>query len=107
MSDPFARTDTLDDTLLQAIVARLEARGRHPFFAKMLQEYLGAMPIDAAKTVLDMGCGTGVAARAIARRPGFAGRITGIDLSTALVEAAGRLAKEDGVASTSSSPTRS
>jgi SAM-dependent methyltransferase len=97
MSDPFASTDKLDETLLQAIVMRLEARGRHPFFMKMLQEYLDAMPIDAAKTVLDLGCGTGVAARAIARRPRFAGQIRGIDLSPALVETARRLAREEGV----------
>jgi ubiquinone/menaquinone biosynthesis C-methylase UbiE len=34
----------------------------------MLNDYLNAMQIDTAKTVLDLGCGTGVAARAIARR---------------------------------------
>jgi predicted TPR repeat methyltransferase len=32
----------------------------------MLQDYLDAMQIDRAKTVLDIGCGTGVATRAIA-----------------------------------------
>ena len=63
-SDPYAETDRLDDSLL---VTRLEARGRHPAFENMLIDYLNGMQIDAAKTVLDMGCGTGVAARAIAR----------------------------------------
>jgi SAM-dependent methyltransferase len=95
---PYAITDKLDDALLQVVVARLEARGKHPVFTKMLQDYLNVMQIDAAKTVLDMGCGTGVAAREIARRRGFSGRITGIDLSPHLVATAARLATEEGIA---------
>src|SRR3972149_4700379 len=96
--DPFAMTDQLDDATLQAVVARLEERGKHPVFARMMHEYLDAMHVDAAKTVLDMGCGTGVVARAIARRPGFSGRITGIDLSPSLAATATRLAGEEGIA---------
>ena len=91
-SDPYAATDKLDDSLLQVIVTRLEARGKHPLFEKMLQDYLDAMQIDTAKTVLDIGCGTGVAARAIARRRGFSGRVLGIDLSPALAQTAAQLA---------------
>jgi ubiquinone/menaquinone biosynthesis C-methylase UbiE len=97
-TDPYATTDRLDDTLIDVIVTRLEARGKHPAFARMLQDYLDAMGIDAAGTVLDLGCGTGVAARAIARRPGFSGRVTGIDLSPALVATAARLAAAEGLA---------
>ena len=69
--DPYATTDRLDDSLLQVIVTRLETRARHPQFEKMLCDYLDAMQIDKARTVLDMGCGTGVAARAIAPRALF------------------------------------
>lgn len=95
--DPYAMTDRLDDALIQVVVTRLEARGKHPVFARMLQDYLDAMRIDTAKTVLDMGCGTGVAARAIARRRGFSGRITGIDLSASLAATAQRLSAEEGI----------
>lgn len=95
--DVYRITDKLDDPTLNVVVTRLEARGKHPRFIAMMDQYLQAMDIDAAKTVLDMGCGTGVAARAIARRKGFAGRITAIDLSSYLVTAAGRLAEEEGV----------
>ncbi len=63
----------------------------------MLREYLDAMDIYSANTVLDMGCGTGVAARTIARRANFSGRVTGIDLSPYLVKAAKRLADEEGL----------
>ena len=42
-NDPYAETDRLDDSLLQVIVTRLETRGRHPAFEKMLTDYLNAM----------------------------------------------------------------
>ena len=97
-TDPYGKTDRLDETSLEVIVARLEARGKHPFFDRMMREYLDAMEIDAAETVLDMGCGTGVASRAIARRPDFTGTVLGIDLGPFLVETAIRLAGEEGLA---------
>ena len=96
--DPFGRTDRLDDGTLAALVERFESRGRHPRFAAMLDQYLDAMGVEQAQRVLDMGCGTGLAARAIARRAGFSGTVTGIDLSPYLVEAAQRLAGEEGIA---------
>jgi ubiquinone/menaquinone biosynthesis C-methylase UbiE len=95
--DPFSVTDKLDEALLQVMVRRLEARGNHALFAKMLHEYLDTMNIGAAKAVLDMGCGTGVAARVIARWPGFVGRVTGTDLSPYLVAAAEHLAAAEGL----------
>jgi SAM-dependent methyltransferase len=96
--DPFGRTDNLDHDMLEALVLRFEARGKHPFFSKMLQEYLDAMYIDEAGLVLDMGCGTGLAARAIVHRPQFSGKVTGVDLSLHLIAAAERLADEEGIA---------
>lgn len=97
-NDPYAATDKLDESLLQVIVTRLETRGKHPLFEKMLQDYLDAMQIDAAKTVLDIGCGSGVAARAVARRRDFSGCVLGIDLSPALVQRAAQLAADEGLA---------
>jgi ubiquinone/menaquinone biosynthesis C-methylase UbiE len=95
--DVYRITNQLDDATLDVVVARLEARGKHPRFAEMLREYVDAMGIDAVRSVLDLGCGTGVAARAIARRPGFSGRVIGIDRSPHLIDAAVRLAHEDKV----------
>ncbi len=95
--DPFRITDKLDDNLLDIMAKRLEVRGVHPFFQQALADYLDAMGIDAAGTVLDLGCGTGVATRAIARRPKFAGKITGIDLSPYLAQQAQRLAAAEGL----------
>lgn len=96
-NDPFGKTDKLDEGALAALAERFEARGRHPLFASMLTEYLDAMDVDAAAKVLDLGCGTGLAARAVARRPGFAGRVTGVDLSPTLVSAAQRMARDEGL----------
>jgi predicted TPR repeat methyltransferase len=67
-SDPYAATDRLDESLLQVVATRLEARGKHPLFDRMLGDYLDAMQIDTSQRAPDLGCGTGVAARAIARR---------------------------------------
>jgi ubiquinone/menaquinone biosynthesis C-methylase UbiE len=93
-ADPYGRTDQLDESLLEVLVTRLEARGQHPYFEKMLAEYLDVMPLETAETVLDMGCGTGVASRALARRPEFTGKVQGIDFSPYLITVATRLAAE-------------
>ena len=96
-SDPYAATDRLDESLLQVVATRLEARGKHPLFDRMLRDYLDAMQIDTSQRVLDLGCGTGVAARAIARRGAFSGRVLGIDISSVLAQAAAQLAEDEGL----------
>jgi ubiquinone/menaquinone biosynthesis C-methylase UbiE len=95
--DVYRITDKLDEPTLDVVVTRLEARGKHPRFIAMMAQYLDAMDVDSAKTVLDVGCGTGVAARAIAQRSRFAGHITGVDVSSYLIAAAERLAESEGV----------
>ena len=58
-ADVYRITDKLDDLTLDVLVTRLEARGKHPHFMRVMQEYLDVMRIDSAATVLDLGCGTG------------------------------------------------
>jgi len=96
--DPFRLTDRLEPAALEVMATRLEARGRQPGFVQPLADYLEAMAIDHRAEVLDLGCGTGIAARVIARRPGFRGRVHGIDLSPHLVAEATRLAEAEGLA---------
>jgi ubiquinone/menaquinone biosynthesis C-methylase UbiE len=95
--DPFRVTNQLDPSVLEVIAHRLEARGRHPSFAKPLGDYLDRMAIDTRSDVLDLGCGTGIAGRAIASRPDFKGSVLGIDLSDHLVDTATRLAGSEGL----------
>ncbi len=97
-TDPWNATDSQEDAVLDVMIDRLEMRGTYPPFVSMLNDYLDRMEIDSAGTVLDLGCGTGIASRVIAQRPGFSGGLTGIDLSAYLVEAAKKLAERDGVA---------
>lgn len=96
-TDPWSRTNELDQSLVDAIVTRLEIRGKYPPFQNMLREYLEAMKIDAKQVVLDLGSGSGFVARAIAARGGFSGEVLGVDLSPELVAAAARLAEGEGL----------
>ena len=95
--DMYRITDRLDDDTLAALVARLPSRGKHPRFAEMMSDYFSAMQVHSAKRVLDLGCGTGVATRAIAGAPGFSGHVTGIDVSPYLTAEAQRLAAQEGL----------
>lgn len=96
--DVYRVTAELDDPTLDVMIARLETRGRQPRFVQMMREYLDAMAIVRAGSVLDLGCGTGVVSRAIAALEGFAGRVLGIDISPYLVAAAERFAQQEGIA---------
>lgn len=94
--DAYAMTDKLNPAVLDVIITRLEARGKHPRFQQMLHDYFSAMHLDAMQCVLDLGCGTGVAARALAQHPSFTGQLTGIDVSPYLIAAAQRFSEEAG-----------
>ncbi len=96
--DMYRITAQLDDPTLDILVQRLEVRGRQPRFRQMMRDYLDAMDIDAARSVLDVGCGTGVVSRAIAQRSGFRGLVTGIDVSAHLVAAGNRFVRDEGLA---------
>ncbi len=96
--DVYAMTDKLNQAVLDVIITRLEARGKHAQFQQMMHDYFSAMNIDARQSVLDLGCGTGVAARAIAQHPSFTGKLTAIDVSPYLIAAAQRFSEGEGTA---------
>jgi ubiquinone/menaquinone biosynthesis C-methylase UbiE len=87
-----------DRATLERFAERLEFRGTDPTFVAYREAYLAAMDLPPAAAVLDAGCGTGVVARALAARDGFAGTVTGVDLSPEFIAVAGRLAREEAVA---------
>jgi ubiquinone/menaquinone biosynthesis C-methylase UbiE len=97
--DVYGRTFEADDQMLSAIAARLEARAKHPFFTRAINEYTDALALDPDDAILDLGCGTGVVARMIAKRDEVKGRITAIDISPHLIELGKRYANDEGIAS--------
>ncbi len=61
-------------------------------FAEWAPPLVDATGVRRGDSVLDVACGTGIVARTAAGRVGDRGRITGLDLSRAMVEVAARLA---------------
>lgn len=95
--DPYGRTFQMDVAALEAIAMRLEARKEHPLFLRAIDEYMDALALTGPETILDLGCGTGVAARVIARRPELTGPITAVDVSEGLVARSRHLAEAEGL----------
>jgi ubiquinone/menaquinone biosynthesis C-methylase UbiE len=96
--DPYNRTHELNAAATSAIATRLERRGEDPFFVQMLDDYLDAMEVQNARFVLDVGCGTGGAARRLASRARFQGRVVGVDRSAELIAMATDKAVQAGLA---------
>jgi hypothetical protein len=94
-----------DAATRERFIERLELRGKDPTFVAYREAYLELLDLPRAAAVLELGCGTGVVARAIAAGDGFAGTVTGIDLSDDFIAAAGTFAAADGVGDRSSSPS--
>jgi SAM-dependent methyltransferase len=95
--DVYGRTFEMDEVALAAMAERMEARGTDPFVAAVIDEYMAGLIQSPSDTVLEVGCGTGVVARAIARRPEAKGPVTAVDISPRLIEMARRLAQEGGL----------
>ena len=79
------------------LAARLERRGKAEDEIASRDAYLGLLEIAAGERVLDVGCGSGVVTRDIARRVGSAGRAVGVDPSPGLLEVARSLARDVGL----------
>jgi SAM-dependent methyltransferase len=77
------------------IVAMLEARGRSIYLG-MIRTLLDAAQIRTGETVLDIGCGSGVVIREVARQTAGRNPLIGVDLSPYLLREAAQLARRDG-----------
>ena len=95
--DVYNRINDIDSTVVNKIIQRLEFRDSDPLFTRWRDEYLAKLPLAKAANILDVGCGTGVVTRSIAKRPDVAGHIIGSDYSPALISAAQDKAKEVGL----------
>lgn len=90
-------TAAADAAKAQELAMRLEQRGRAPDEADARETYLTLLDLAAGERVLDVGCGSGVVTRQIARRVGPRGWVVGLDPSRALLAVAQDLAREAGL----------
>jgi len=77
-------------------VASLEERGRSGYIA-VVRGLLDALAIRPGETVLEVGCGSGVIMRELARRTAGANRLIGRDINTYLLREARALARRAGL----------
>ncbi len=95
--DPHRFINELDDAMIERLVARLESRGKDRVFTRLFERYADRLDLPAGSEALEIGSGTGVIARALARRNDVSGRVTGVDQSPVLVETAQRFAEAEGL----------
>jgi SAM-dependent methyltransferase len=77
-------------------VASLEERGRSGYMA-VVRALLDTLAIAPGESVLEVGCGSGVIMRELARRTGGANRLIGRDMSPYLLREARALARREGL----------
>ena len=88
----------LDEAGAREQARRLEARGQTEDEVAARATYLDLLGIAPGERVLDVGCGSGVVTRELARRGAPDGVVVGLDPSAALLDLARELAGREGLA---------
>jgi ubiquinone/menaquinone biosynthesis C-methylase UbiE len=91
-------TAGLDEAKAREQAARLEKRARADDEAAAREAYLDLLGLAPGERVLDVGCGSGVVTRAIARRVVPGGSVVGTDSSAAFLSVAREHAQAAGIA---------
>jgi len=81
-------------------VAILEARGHAIGYLQMVRALIEVAELRSGEAVLEVGCGSGVLARWLARRTAGRNRITGVDINPYLLGEAKALARQHGLEGT-------
>jgi SAM-dependent methyltransferase len=90
-------TITLGGAVLGS-VASLEARGQSTGYLGVVRNLIAEVHLQPGETILDVGCGSGVLDRWLARHTGGAHRITAVDIHRSLLREAAALATKEGLA---------
>jgi|GEM_PF-654223 len=94
--DPFANINACTPEQIVRLARILEIRGAQPRQSKMREACFSAAGLAPGMSVLEIGCGTGVVARELARLAGDRGRVLGLDVSPELLEVARQIAPPGG-----------
>jgi SAM-dependent methyltransferase len=78
-------------------VSLLEARGKSNYLS-VVRALLDDVRIQPGEVILEVGCGSGVVLRELARRTAGANRILGVDINRFMLREAAALAKREGLA---------
>lgn len=87
----------IDLATARDLAARLEKRAEAADEISAREAYLDLLGIKEGDRVLDVGCGSGVVTRAIAKRVGTSGRVVGVDPSGAFLTVAREIADKSGL----------
>jgi len=87
MLDVWTAVKDLDAATQERLADVLETRGADPQQQAMRRAFLREIPFPHKASVLDLGCGTGVLTRALARWPGVAS-VVGVDAAPTLLNRA-------------------
>ena len=92
MLDVYAVITEVDDAIVDQVARVLEQNAADPQLRAMIDLYLADLDMRKDSRVLEIGCGTGVISRVLARWPGVAG-VLGLDPSPGLVARARELSE--------------
>ncbi len=90
-------TANLSESKAREQAARLEHRARAEDERSARDEYLELLRIASGDRVLDVGCGSGVVTREVAKRVAPGGSVIGLDPSRAFLDVAREYAREAGL----------
>jgi SAM-dependent methyltransferase len=79
-------------------LAILESRGRSLGYLSIIRHIMDVVQLQPGETVLEVGCGSGVLARWLARSTSHANQIIAVDVNRYLLREASALAKKEGLA---------
>jgi len=96
---PWRDAGTITDQQAREHAERLELRAGAESEIAIREEYVGLLGVAPGERVLDVGCGSGAATRALAKRVAPNGRVTGVDPSGALLKITRELVDQAGLGS--------